>query len=93
MKLPKLPVYPKGERDIIDEDGKFVCFANTTDYRDYIVKAINGHEKIIEFARKGEEITDSKEHPEGCYACRSCDEPGCNLLALFVKIRQEAEQE
>lgn len=42
----KLPVWPKDERDIIDEDGAFVCFANTTEDRDYIIKAINSHEKL-----------------------------------------------
>jgi len=43
----KLPVKPKDDRDIIDEDG-FVCFANTTEDRDHIVKAINCHEKLVE---------------------------------------------
>ena len=49
-------------------------------------------DKIIELAKKGEEITDSKEHPEACLACRNCDEPSCVLLGFFVKIRQEAEK-
>jgi len=40
----KLPVWPKDERGIIDEDGVFVCFANSTEDRDYIVQAINSHE-------------------------------------------------
>jgi len=40
-------VFPKGKRDIIDKDGKHVCFANTTAYRDDIVKVINSHEKLV----------------------------------------------
>lgn len=43
----KLPVKPKDERDIIDDDNCFVCFVNTTEDRDYIVQAINCHEKLI----------------------------------------------
>lgn len=42
----KLPVWPKNDRDIIDEDGRNVCFANTTADRDYIVQVINSHEKF-----------------------------------------------
>lgn len=41
----KLPVKPKDDRDIINEDG-WVGFANTTESRDEIVKAINSHEKF-----------------------------------------------
>lgn len=43
----KLPVKPKDDddRDIIDADGKYVCFANTTEARDLIVQAINSYEK------------------------------------------------
>ena len=44
----KLPVKPKSDRDIIDDDNAFVCFANTTKDRDQIIKAINSHEKLVE---------------------------------------------
>ena len=44
----KLPVKPKGDRDIIDDDNAFVCFANTTKDRDQIIKAINSHKKFKE---------------------------------------------
>jgi len=47
----KLPVKPKDDRDIIDEDGYYVCFANTTEDRNHIVKAINCHEKLINFVK------------------------------------------
>jgi len=46
----KLPVKPKDDRDIINEDG-FVCFANTMATRDHIVKVINCHEKLMELLR------------------------------------------
>jgi len=42
----KVPVFPQGERDIIDKYGRHVCFANTTEYRDSIIKAINNHEQL-----------------------------------------------
>jgi len=42
----KLPVYAQGKRDIIDQDGRHVCFANTTEYRDDIIKVINKHEEL-----------------------------------------------
>lgn len=47
----KLPVKPKGDRDIIDDDNAFVCFANTTKDRDQIIKAINSHEKLVDVCR------------------------------------------
>ena len=34
------------DRIIIDKDGKYICFANTTEHRDSIIKAINCHEKF-----------------------------------------------
>lgn len=44
----KLPVKPKDDddRDIIDADGAYVCFANTRESRDYIVQAINSYENF-----------------------------------------------
>lgn len=44
----KLPVKPKDDddRDIIDADGAYVCFANTKAHRDYIVQAINCYENF-----------------------------------------------
>ena len=52
--------------------------------------------RIIELAKKGIEITDDRESEicktEGCWACKNCEEPSCNLLALFEKIIQEAEK-
>jgi len=44
----KVPVYAQGKRDIIDQDGRHVCFANTTEYRDDIVQAINRYDKLVE---------------------------------------------
>ncbi len=41
----KLPVKSKDDRDIIDDNNNWVCFANTTQGRDQIVQAINSYEK------------------------------------------------
>lgn len=46
----KVPVFPKGERDIIDKDGN-VCFANTTEDRDFIIKVINSHEELTKLLK------------------------------------------
>ena len=54
----KLPVKPKGDRDIIDDDNAFVCFANTTKDRDQIIKAINSHEKLKKVIRAALRISD-----------------------------------
>jgi len=42
----RLPVWPQGDNDIIDELGEFVCHARTTVYRDVIIQAINGYDKF-----------------------------------------------
>lgn len=44
----KLPVHPKDERDIIDDEDYYVCFANTTEDRDRIIQAINSCENQSE---------------------------------------------
>jgi|GEM_PF-5457377 len=53
----KLPIWPKDERGIIDGDGKFVCLANTTEARDYIVQAINSHEKLVKIIDEIEAVS------------------------------------
>lgn len=53
----KLPVWPKGDIDIIDEDGAFVCSVNTTANRDYIAQVINSHEKLVEALKENYEFT------------------------------------
>ena len=52
----KLPVKPKGDRDIIGDDNAFVCFANTTKDRDQIIKAINSHKKFKTYKTERENI-------------------------------------
>ena len=47
----KLPVWPKDDFQIIDEVGAHVCLVNTKAERDYIVTAINSHEKYIDYER------------------------------------------
>lgn len=59
----KLPIRPKSNRDILDEDGNFVCFANTTADRDYIVQAINAYELMKEFI---EETDNAESYREWC---------------------------
>jgi len=51
----KLPVKPKGERDIKDADGNWVAFANTD--RDEIITAINSHKKLVEALKENFEYT------------------------------------
>lgn len=41
----KLPVKPKDSWQVIDANGVHVCFAHTMADRDFIVQAINSHEK------------------------------------------------
>jgi len=42
----RLPVWPMGDNDVIDELAEFVCHARTTKDRDIIIRAINGQEKL-----------------------------------------------
>ena len=43
----KLPLHPKDSWEIIDEDGKYICLAVNTPDRDYIIKVVNSHEKLV----------------------------------------------
>ena len=79
----KLPVKPKGDRDIIDDDNAFVCFANTTKDRDQIIKAINSHEKF--------KIACAKAYEGLCTNdLDACDE-AIKLLNELAKITEKQE--
>ena len=47
----RLPLWPQGKQLIIDEVGDVVCSCKTKPERDYIVQAINSHEKLVELIR------------------------------------------
>ena len=79
----KLPVKPKGDRDIIDDDNAFVCFANTTKDRDQIIKAINSHKKF--------KIACAKAYEGLCTNdLDACDE-AIKLLNELTKITEKKE--
>ena len=44
----KLPLHPKDSWEIIDEDGKHICLVVDKPDRDYIIKVVNSHEKLME---------------------------------------------
>lgn len=44
----KLPLHPKDSWEIIDEDGKHICLVVDKPDRDYIIKVVNSHEKLVE---------------------------------------------
>lgn len=82
----KLPVWPKDDRDIIDEDGCWVGFANTTATRDYIVKAINCHEKLLTVTQHL--VESSTRHPKD-YATENLNE----LIPYLIKEAKQALKE
>ena len=47
----KLPVFPQGKHQIIDECSNYVGTVKDKRARDYIIKAINSHEKLVEALR------------------------------------------
>jgi len=57
----KLPVFPQNDRDIIDVDGKFVGFANTTAYRDFIINVVNSHKELKKLLKDAQRYIRAKD--------------------------------